>query len=219
MRRGVPPRSGSAEKSDRENDEGTMRVTIVGGTNRCNSVTGQLAVIAGDVYSALGVTVAPVDLCLLPPEILDPAIYAMRKRPPVFEPFLSALIDADAALFIVPEYNGGLPGVLKLFIDLVPDCETILAARPVALVGLAAGEWGGMRPLDQLSAILTYRKAFVYPERVYISNCTAAVNGGPLAGPVRQRLTDQAERFLSSARAVSPLRTLFPRRAPANQLT
>src|SRR5258708_31080660 len=125
-----------------------MRGTIVGGPSRCNSVTGQPAVIAGDIYSALSVAVAPVDLCLLPPEILDPTIYAMRKRPLVFEPFLSALVDADAALFIVPEYNGGLPGVLKLFIDLVPDCETIFTARPVALVSLAASEGGGMMPTD-----------------------------------------------------------------------
>src|SRR5258708_12720466 len=108
-----------------------MRGTIVGGTNRCNSVTGQLAVIAGDIYSALSVAVAPVDLCLLPPEILDPTIYAMRKRPLVFEPFLSALVDADAALFIVPEYNGGLPAVLKLFIHPQPHSQPISAPRPL----------------------------------------------------------------------------------------
>ena len=39
---------------------------------------------------------------------------------------------------------------------------------PVAFVGVAAGIWGALRPVEQIEAILIYRRAVIFPERVNI---------------------------------------------------
>jgi len=78
-------------------------------------------------------------------------------------------LDADGILFIVPEYNGGFPGVLKLFIDYLPFPEA-LEKMPVSIIGEAAGSFGALRPIEHLQGILGYRNALLYPERIYIKD-------------------------------------------------
>ena len=40
--------------------------------------------------------------------------------------------------------------------------------RPVCFVGVAAGMWGALRPVEQLQAIFGYRNSFIYPDRVFL---------------------------------------------------
>jgi len=35
-------------------------------------------------------------------------------------------------------------------------------------VGVAAGMWGALRPVEQLQAIFGYRNAHIFPERVFL---------------------------------------------------
>lgn len=82
--------------------------------------------------------------------------------------FNEAFLDADGFLFVVPEYNGGFPGILKMFIDYLPFPKA-LDKKPVSFIGEAAGSFGALRPVEHLQQILVYRKALVYPERMFIS--------------------------------------------------
>ncbi|HKL16728.1 MAG TPA: NAD(P)H-dependent oxidoreductase [Balneolaceae bacterium] len=81
--------------------------------------------------------------------------------------FNDAFLDADGFLFVVPEYNGGFPGVLKLFIDYLPFPEAMFK-MPVSFIGEAAGSFGALRPVEHLQQILSYRKALIYSERMFI---------------------------------------------------
>ena len=40
--------------------------------------------------------------------------------------------------------------------------------RPVCFIGLSAGIWGALRPVEQLQAIFGYRNALIFPERVFM---------------------------------------------------
>lgn len=40
--------------------------------------------------------------------------------------------------------------------------------RPVCFVGLAAGIWGALRPVEQLQANFGYRNAFLFPECAFM---------------------------------------------------
>lgn len=82
--------------------------------------------------------------------------------------FNDAFLDADGFLFVVPEYNGGFPGVLKLFIDYLPFPDAMFK-KPVSFIGEAAGSFGALRPVEHLQQILAYRKALIYTERMFIS--------------------------------------------------
>jgi NAD(P)H-dependent FMN reductase len=58
---------------------------------------------------------------------------------------------ADAALVVTPEYNGSIPGVLKNAIDWLsrPYGNSALKDKPMAVVGAALGQYGGVWAHDE----------------------------------------------------------------------
>ena len=142
-----------------------MKLTVISGTNRPGSNARKIAGHIAALYAGLGEPVELLDLAELPPEIFLPAAYA--KKPAGFARFSEAILASDGVHLVTPEYNGGVPGVLKYFIDMLPFPEAF-ERRPVAFTGLSAGRWGALRPVEQLAAIFSYRNAHLYPERVFL---------------------------------------------------
>jgi NAD(P)H-dependent FMN reductase len=58
----------------------------------------------------------------------------------------AAAAAADAALVVTPEYNGSIPAVIKNAIDWLsrPFGNSALKDKPVAVIGAAAGRYGGV---------------------------------------------------------------------------
>ncbi len=142
-------------------------ITLLIGTNRPDSNTRKVAQQVEEIYAALKVPLHVLDLAQLPPEIFLPTSYA--EKPKTFKPFSDAILNSSGLVVVSPEYNGGIPGVLKYFIDMLKFPESFIE-RPVCFVGLAAGMWGALRPIEQLQAIFGYRNAFIYPNRVFLPN-------------------------------------------------
>jgi NAD(P)H-dependent FMN reductase len=138
---------------------------------------------------------AVLDLAALPPAIFSPTAYA--GKPADFARFTDVLLAADGLVVVTPEYTGGIPGVLKYFIDMLPFPESF-EQRPVCFVGLAAGMWGALRPVEQLQAIFGYRNAFIYPERVFMPGIGKLLHGsGRFTDPdIPSRLEKQAAGFV-----------------------
>ncbi len=69
-----------------------------------------------------------------------------------------AIDDADAMLISTPEYQFGVPGVLKNAIDWAsrPPGESSLEGEPVAILGATPGMWGTARAQMQLRQALIY---------------------------------------------------------------
>ena len=65
----------------------------------------------------------------------DPVVQALRAEADT----------SDALLVVTPEYNGGLPGVLKNAIDWLsrPYGNSALKGKPAAVIGSALGRYGG----------------------------------------------------------------------------
>ena len=63
----------------------------------------------------------------------------------------AAAAEADAALVVTPEYNGSIPGVLKNAIDWLsrPFGNGALKGKPLAVIGTAAGQYGGVWAHDE----------------------------------------------------------------------
>jgi len=77
--------------------------------------------------------------------------------------FKQAIRDADALLIATPEYNRGVPGVLKNAIDWAsrPPLGSPLTGKPVALVGASTSRGGTARAQEQLRAALEFSRADV----------------------------------------------------------
>ncbi|UBV17592.1 NAD(P)H-dependent oxidoreductase [Mycolicibacterium fortuitum] len=63
----------------------------------------------------------------------------------------AAAAGADATLVVTPEYNGSIPGVLKNAIDWLsrPFGNSALKDKPLAVVGAALGQYGGVWAHDE----------------------------------------------------------------------
>ncbi len=170
-------------------------LSLVIGTNRPGSNTRKVARHVEEIYAELKVPLEVLDLARLPPEIFFPTSYA--EKPKAFHPFADAILRASGVVVVSPEYNGGIPGVLKYFIDMLKFPESFLD-RPACFVGLAAGMWGALRPVEQLQAIFGYRNAFLYPNRVFLPNIDDLLDdNGRLKDPeIRERLKSQANGFI-----------------------
>jgi chromate reductase, NAD(P)H dehydrogenase (quinone) len=77
--------------------------------------------------------------------------------------FKQAIRDADALLIATPEYNRGVPGVLKNAVDWAsrPPLGSPLTGKPVAIMGASTGRGGTARAQEQLRAALEFSRATV----------------------------------------------------------
>lgn len=183
-----------------------VNLLVISGTNRASSQTLRLSHhIAGRLGAQANVQASVLDLQNLPSELLSPSAYA--NKPEAFLPFSEAVLAADGLVVVTPEYNGGVPGALKLFIDMLPF-PVAFERRPVAFVGLSAGRWGALRPVEQLQGVFGYRNAFVFPDRVFLPGVGGELdaNGAPTTPLISDLIAKQAVDFTLFCRLVRPLR-------------
>ncbi len=177
-------------------------IVIVSGTNRPQSNTRRVAGEVAALYRALAVPHRILDLAELPPEVFHPESYG--SKPEAFRPFSDAILSSSGLHVVTPEYNGGMPGVLKYFIDLLKFPESF-DRRPVCFTGIAAGMWGALRPVEQLQSIFGYRNAYIFPERVFIPGIGDALgeNGVWKDPDLKNRLQKQAAGFAEFVQRLS----------------
>lgn len=172
---------------------------LEGTHHRPQSATRRVAGLVADRYRAAepAVKVHLLDLTELPLDAFSPLAYT--EKPAALDTFISAALAATGVVVVTPEYNGSFPGALKYFIDLLPF-PAALARKPVCFVGLAEGQWGGVRAVEQLQQIFAYRQALMLPDRVFIPRVGEAFVSGAFVPDHAQRLSHQAERFLEFIR-------------------
>ena len=80
-----------------------------------------------------------------------------------------AVKSATAVVLATPEYHGSLSSVMKLVIENL-GFPSVLAGKPVALLGVAAGSIGAIKTLEQLRSIASHIGAVVLPLPVSVAN-------------------------------------------------
>lgn len=99
----------------------------------------------------------------------------------------NAIRDCDGLVLVSPEYNYGMPGVLKNALDWAsrPGYQSVLKDKPVLIMTSSPGVLGGVRAQGQLRQTLagTLSRVIAVPE-VVIPQVQAKIQNG--------RLTDAA---------------------------
>jgi len=171
-----------------------MDIRIISGTDRPKSNALKVAKYLKPRYEEQGAAVDLVDLQRFPIRDVQGGKYG--KDIPKVNKFVKPIVSADGLVFVVPEYNGGYPGILKLMIDYLPF-PNALEKMPVCLLGESAGAFGALRAVEQLQLVLGYRNAYLFPERVFISRVNK--NFDPQKGVrdemQRELLTSQIHNF------------------------
>lgn len=119
--------------------------TIIGlsGSLRRQSFNTALLRVAAELMPA-GATLAIHTLHGIP--LFDADEEAAHGVPPAVAALKEAIVAADGLLVATPEYNNGVPGVLKNGIDWLSrppaDIPRVFGGRPVAIVGASPGGFG-----------------------------------------------------------------------------
>jgi chromate reductase len=86
-------------------------------------------------------------------------------RPASVDRLLREVRSADGLLIATPEYNWGIPGVLKNAIDWLsrPSPDEVLIGKRVAIIGASGGRWGTRLAQASLRQVLTATESVVMP--------------------------------------------------------
>ena len=117
--------------------------------------------------------------------------------------------DADAILFVTPEYNWSVSGVLKIAIDWAsrPHGESAWNGKPAAIMGASTGTIGTARAQNHLRQILVYLNMFPInqPEVLIIHAMDRFDQEGNLAdAPTRERIVGLLQNLVDWARRIGP---------------
>ncbi|MCD0488132.1 NAD(P)H-dependent oxidoreductase [Pedobacter sp. MC2016-14] len=148
-------------------------VTIISGTNRTGSNTLKVAKYYQKILSGKGVETNLFSLEDLPDNLIKNDLYG--KRSEAFQPIQDMVTQTSKFLFIIPEYNGSFPGVLKTFIDACNFPESFYDKK-ACLVGLSSGKYGNIRGIDHFGGICSYLHLHVMPLRIHIPNIRKEIN-------------------------------------------
>jgi NAD(P)H-dependent FMN reductase len=170
-------------------------IHIIVGTNRTGSNSLKIAKIAEKRFAALGVETQLVELEKLPVQELTGDMYgAKEKYPKAILATIESLNESDGFYIVCPEYNGSMPGILKYFIDFWEYPKTF-ENRPVAFIGLG-GRFGALRPIEHLQQVFGYRNAYIFPERVFVTNVWTGLGEDGLLDETLDKIwMNQIQRF------------------------
>lgn len=144
-----------------DDEQARLRVLGIAGSLREASYNKKL-VRAARTLAPEGMEVVPFDLAPLP---LFNADVEAEGDPPAVTAFKEAIRAADALLIATPEYNHGIPGVLKNAVDWASrgGGASPLREKAVAILGASAGRWGTVRAQEHLRQVLAACGAYVLP--------------------------------------------------------
>ncbi|HEY1511076.1 MAG TPA: NADPH-dependent FMN reductase [Solirubrobacteraceae bacterium] len=131
-----------------------MRVLGISGSLRRDSYNTALLIHAGDLFEADGAEFEIYQgLREIPPYDEDSDT---DGGPEAVSRIREAVRDADAVLFVTPEYNSSIPGALKNALDWIsrPITTNPLRFKPVAVIGASSGVFGAVWAQAELRKVL-----------------------------------------------------------------
>ncbi|MEQ8908548.1 MAG: NADPH-dependent FMN reductase [Vicingaceae bacterium] len=141
-------------------------ITIISASNRKGNLTALFAEKCKQFLEQKEQRVQLFYLNQLPADLSLQSVYEYDTS--VFNDWSEKLIQpAEKLLFVVPEYNGSIPGILKLFLDGISPKD--FKGKKSALIGVSAGRAGNLRGMDHLTDILHYLEVEVLPTKLPIS--------------------------------------------------
>jgi len=172
-------------------------ITIVVGTNRKNSVSREVANYYQSILSTHGADSKIVDLFDLPSDLVTTALYENNGKNEAFNKIREEVQSSDKLVFIVPEYNGSFPGILKTFIDGLKYPEGV-RDKKAALIGISSGAQGGVFAMSHLTDIFNYLGMHVLAIKPKLAGIEGNFKDGEITNDVyNEILNDQAEKLIA----------------------
>ncbi len=179
-----------------------LHVVAISGSLRRGSYNRALC-LAAQALAPAGMTITdPVPIGGLPH--YDGDLIVDGVEPPQVVAFRDELLTADAFLFSAPEFNYGIPGVLKNAIDWGsgPPYASPFAYKPTMIVSAASSPLGGPRAQAQLKQNLLGMCSYVFPYPEFLCGLAKSKFNDALEltdEETKERLAEMLVRFLEFA--------------------
>lgn len=171
-------------------------ITIISGTNRRNSYSLKMAHTISEILDKREIPNRVFSLEELPSDFIFKKINGEEdaETDQIIE---SNIISAQKFIFVIAEYNGGFPGVLKGFMDTVPT--KYFKGKKASLVGIASGRGAALRPLDHFTGVLHYLQVEVLSDKPKFSSIEKCFDEHHkmIDEAGRKRVEDMCEKLLN----------------------
>ena len=175
-------------------------ITIINGTNRNGNLSQIISTYYRDELVNLGAqNVHYLTMEDLPENMVSSMMFTSDGRSASLTMMQDdIIIPSEKFLFILPEYNGGIPGILKLFIDACSSYrrDECFKGKKVGMLGVAAGRAGNLRGMEHLTGVMNYLGSIVMPDKLPISSIHSLINDD-------KQLTDDDTKLVIKSHAQS----------------
>lgn len=163
-------------------------ITIISGTNRKDSMTMKVATLYHRLFSEKTDNVHLVSL--EHKNVWERSADLVQMEQELFIP-------SEKFVFIMPEYNGSFPGILKTMLD-NSDIKKCWWFKKAMMVGVADGRAGNLRGMEHMTNILHYLKMHVFYDKIPLSRINEEITAeGELIKPATaQVINHQIDNFL-----------------------
>lgn len=128
-------------------NENIMKIEIISGSPRVNSVTRRIALNLKNWLTANTEHAADIiDLKDWELPAVQAVFVSVEKTPEEFKPLTERIFNADAFILVTPEYNGSYSPAMKNLLDHFPKQHH----KPFGIVTASPGAMGGIRAAQQL---------------------------------------------------------------------
>lgn len=164
-----------------------MKIAILLGSVRKERQSHKIAHYLQTRLQEKGIIADLIDLAENPLPIKD----IHPQLPPEVQPISDRLREADALLFVTPEYHGSFSGVIKNAIDYF---WVEFQKKPIGVVTVASGKMGGINASTQLQHVILSVGAFALPTKLLVSEVQTAFDDS--YQPVKEGLINSVNKFL-----------------------
>ena len=138
-------------------------VTICGSVRPGNYTAKALAYVVDELRKNSQVQVKEIDLATI-----DLPVPGRPAKDSSAEQLQDMVKNATGVVIASPEYHGSFSSVVKLAIENL-GFPSVLAGKPVALLGVAAGRIGAIKSLEHLRSVCSHVGAIVLPNLVSVA--------------------------------------------------
>lgn len=161
--------------------------TVISGTNRPGSHSEKVAKQYVEILKLKGIRANLFSLRNLNPLHRNNEVKQVEEK---------ILNPTTRFIFVIPEYNGSYPGVLKTLIDNT-EIRKAWHYKKALLTGVATGRAGNLRGMDHLSDTLQYLKMTVHFNKLPISRVDKLMDGeGNLDEMTLKAINHQLDEFI-----------------------
>ncbi|MGA2434724.1 MAG: NAD(P)H-dependent oxidoreductase [Bryobacteraceae bacterium] len=171
-----------------EDSSRPIRIVVINGSVRPGNYTQMASALAIDELRRH----PKVSVDVVDPATLHLPLPGLEPDAPDTRALQKLVSAATGVMLVTPEYHGSFSSVMKLVIENL-GFPSVLAGKPVALVGVAAGSIGAIKSLEHLRGVVSHIGGIALPLPISVANVQKVFDrDGHVLDPAVEKIVRQA---------------------------